>query len=152
MVGEERNWQKRHLLRGREPSVNDTYHLLWNFFMYILHIIVSQHNNVVLCLITKRISYSLVIYFMNKERETIFSVTEIEDKEVKVATGVDRLVCLSLNGRPWSAYSLPEWGWSSEAFRGRTFFKILMSIVIPSLLIQNFQRWGLDICIFFKAL
>lgn len=68
--------------------------------MYILHIIVSQHNNVVLCLITKRISYSLVIYFMNKERETIFSVTEIEDKEVKVATGVDRLVCLSLNGRP----------------------------------------------------
>ena len=26
-----------HLLRGTEPSINDTYHLSWNFLMYLAH-------------------------------------------------------------------------------------------------------------------
>lgn len=86
----------------------------------------------------------------------MFSVTEIEVKDIKVVTTVSCAFFWSL--------SLPElktlkWLLNSSRVRlaasraswGRTVFIILMFTLIPSLLIQNFQGQGMDIYMFSKA-
>lgn len=88
---------------------------------------------------------------MNEERQTsCFLLRKLKFKEVKVATDVSCAFRWSVSPRITDVEVVTKLSSrirlaASGASRGKTFFKILMFTLIPSLLIQNSRGWGLDI-------